>query len=61
MFDTRCQELAEHFLADEPYTRPSATLHDDRVRALAEAVQEAVEAWLHANPYPPALHAVPPR
>jgi len=52
MFDPDCLDLAEHFLQDEPYTRETATVHEDRVHGLAQAVQNAAELWIAEHPYP---------
>lgn len=49
-FDPDCQDLAEHFLADEPYTQATAGIHESRVVSLAQAIQEAVEAWFDQEP-----------
>lgn len=39
-YDSRCEELAEHFLIDHGrYER-------EQVRALAQAIQDCVETWL---------------
>lgn len=37
-YDVKCEELAEHFLADEPTLMPSK-------RELAHHIQETVEDW----------------
>ena len=52
-YDPECETLAEHFLQFELRCRPGQNrLHPDdlaryerRVRSLAEAIQDAVEAW----------------
>ena len=54
MHDPACQDVAEHFLADESYTQETATAHERRVYSLAETIQEAIENWLEANPALPA-------
>lgn len=39
-YDSRCEELAEHFLIDHgSYGR-------EQVRELAQTIQDAIEAWL---------------
>lgn len=38
LFDPACQDCAEHFLCDEPYTPAN-------VKSLAYAIQVAVEEW----------------
>jgi hypothetical protein len=40
MFDSRCFDLAEHFLQDEPELR-------EKVSELAQAIQDAVEDWIY--------------
>lgn len=37
-FDSKCEDLAEHFLSEEPHT-------DRDVFDLAQAIQDAVETW----------------
>jgi hypothetical protein len=50
LYDPASQDLAEHFLADEPYTPSTANVHEARVKQLAAAIQSAVEAWLEDHP-----------
>jgi hypothetical protein len=50
LYDSACQDLAEHFLSDEPYT--TAAVHEARVKELSEAVQFAVDEWFEDNPLP---------
>ena len=45
LYDPECQTLAEHFLQDEPSTLATAPRYEQRVRSLAEAIQDAVEEW----------------
>jgi hypothetical protein len=43
-FDSKCYDLAEHFLQDE------ADLDsEDKRKELAQEIQEAIEAWLLAE------------
>jgi hypothetical protein len=42
-YDSRCADLAEHFLADISMTPEERT---QRVASLARAIQEAVEDWI---------------
>jgi hypothetical protein len=41
-YDTRCFELAEYFLIDEPDFR-------HKVGDLAQAIQDAIDDWLDAQ------------
>lgn len=41
-YDSACEDLARHFLVDEPQF---ARLH----QALAQHIQDAVEAWIEAE------------
>lgn len=50
LFDPECQDLAEHFLILDPYTRATAAVHESRVCSLAQAIQEAVDAWFDEEP-----------
>jgi hypothetical protein len=43
-FDSKCYDLAEHFLQDEPDLD-----NEDRRKELAQEIQEAVEAWFLAE------------
>jgi hypothetical protein len=52
LYDPACQDLAEHFLSDEPYTSATAEAQEDRVKSLSEAIQMAVDDWLDDNPRP---------
>lgn len=49
--DPRVQDLAEIFLADEPFT--TVREHSDRIVALSEEIQQAIEHWLQLYPPPP--------
>jgi hypothetical protein len=51
-FDPACQDLAEHFLLDEPNNKDSADIHAQRVRSLSVAIQQAIEDWHEDHPYP---------
>jgi len=42
-YDTKCYELAEAFLIDEPLTFPQFQHHADR---LAQDIQNAIESYL---------------
>jgi hypothetical protein len=39
MYDVKCGELAEHFLADHPAPGPRLT------KELAQTIQDAIEDW----------------
>jgi hypothetical protein len=43
-YDVECEQLAEHFLEDEP--ERGAAVRAARVKGLAQAIQCAVEEWL---------------
>lgn len=47
MFDSKCYELAEHFLADHP----AAT--EAQKNALAQEIQSCIETWLGYDPQSP--------
>lgn len=47
MYDDKCLELAEMFLADE------GSLTPERADDLAQRIQTAVEDWLLVNPAEP--------
>jgi hypothetical protein len=50
MYGWSCQELAEHFLEDELSDDGlDPKEHDQRVKALAHAIQDAVEEWLEEH------------
>ena len=43
-FDSKCYDLAEHFLSDEP------ALQSERNRnRLAQAIQDAIEDWIEGE------------
>jgi hypothetical protein len=50
MYDPECQTLAEHFLTDESHTRSAFAEYEARVKALAQAIQDAIEAWCEDHP-----------
>ena len=53
LFDPACQDCAEHFLSEEPYTilhPATVAVHEARVKGLAQAIQRAVEDWCEDNP-----------
>ena len=52
MYDPTCQDLAEHFLQEEPFLSAPADQHRQRVAALSDAIQQAVEAWCESHPLP---------
>ncbi len=39
MYDTKCEELARHFLDDEPELR-------DLAPVLAQEIQDSIEIWI---------------
>lgn len=43
MHDPNCDDLARHFLQDEPGSHDAK--YEARVESLAEAIQQAVEGW----------------
>lgn len=43
-YDTKCWELADAFLTDEPHLRDM-----DRINRLAAAIQEAIEDWIKSE------------
>jgi hypothetical protein len=45
LYDSKCAELAEYFLADEP----ASPNNSERVAQLAAAIQAAVEDWFYAD------------
>lgn len=47
--DPACQDLAEHVLRHEPYIDATTTLHEQRVRNLAQHIQEAINEWIADN------------
>lgn len=53
MYDANCQDLAEHFLEDETAggfpNEDRVEAHLARVKKLAQAIQDAVEAWLETH------------
>jgi hypothetical protein len=50
MYDPNCHDLAEHFLDDETaggfHDWDVVQAHRARVKELAQAIQDAIEAWL---------------
>jgi hypothetical protein len=52
LYDSACQDLAEHFLRDEPQSPATAAVHEARVKELSEAIQFAVDDWFDDNPRP---------
>ena len=52
MYDPRCQDLAEEFLSDEPFIRATFVIHEQRVKQLAQVIQDAIEGWLDTHPHP---------
>lgn len=50
-FDPICDDVARHFLEDEePVIRAPRRQYEERVEALAQAIQDAIEAWLETHP-----------
>lgn len=50
-YDERCEELAEHFLDNATIENPDKLIKAaGSVPALAQAIQDAVEAWFAAQP-----------
>ncbi len=49
-YDPHCQDLAEVFLCDEPFTTETLPVHTARVVALSLEIQQAVENWLEEFP-----------
>jgi hypothetical protein len=43
-YDTKCHELAEHFLGDHPYLNDKG-----HVEELAETIQQAIEDWIKSS------------
>jgi hypothetical protein len=44
MFDPKCYEIALHFLLDD-----EPGVKDEEVNALAQEIQDAIEAWLNGR------------
>jgi len=49
-YDPHCQDLAEVFLSEEPFTTATLPAHTARVVALSLEIQQAVENWLEEFP-----------
>jgi hypothetical protein len=49
-WDPKGEELAEPFLADEPYPTQTTATDEARVKSLARAIQQAIEDWLDDRP-----------
>lgn len=52
-YDPHCQDLAEVFLSEEPFTTATLPVHTARVVALSLEIQQAVENWLEEFPLEP--------
>ncbi|HMF29538.1 MAG TPA: hypothetical protein VKE42_12235 [Candidatus Cybelea sp.] len=50
LVDPECLHLAQHFLADEPYTDENRERQELRVKSLAGWIQTAVEDWFEDHP-----------
>lgn len=48
-YDSKCQDLAEHFLSDAPPTAMSLAQEKQQVEDLASSIQQAVEDWFAAR------------
>lgn len=49
-YDPHCQDLAEVFLSEEPFTTDTLPQHTARVAALSLEIQQAVENWIEQFP-----------